>query len=139
MIVDPPFPPPYKTFEQTPDGLLVTETLANGTTRIVPADEVARMPQMAPEANRKTSGAKPVSPAGAGVPKPAVQPLAQGSDRAVMFLDVPFAEKNDAKRLGAKWDAAMRKWFVPHGVDVNRFSRWWPDTLKQEMKPFGRL
>jgi hypothetical protein len=43
---------------------------------------------------------------------------------------VPFAEKDQAKGLGARWDAARKKWYVPHGVDVNLFSRWLPDELK---------
>jgi len=136
----PPFDPPYKTFEQTPEGLHVIETLADGTTRIVPTNETSRPPRRSqpvkPRAS-STASAPPVSSGSAA--KPIVQPLAQGNDRAVMYLNVPFAEKDMAKGLGAKWDGAMRKWYMPHGVDVNLFSRWWPDTLKQEMKPFGQL
>lgn len=28
------------------------------------------------------------------------------------YLNVPFAEKDFAKRYGAKWDAAAKKWYV---------------------------
>lgn len=31
------------------------------------------------------------------------------------FLDVPFAEKDEAKRLGARWDSARRQWYAPRG------------------------
>lgn len=55
-----------------------------------------------------------------------------------MFLDVPFAEKDRVKRLGAKWDGAMRKWYIPHGVDVHLFSRWWSEALKLQIQ-FGQL
>lgn len=56
-----------------------------------------------------------------------------------MVLNVPFAEKDEAKHLGAKWDAALRKWFIPHGVDIHLFNRWWSDALKEEMKGYGHL
>lgn len=57
----------------------------------------------------------------------------------MLYLDVPFAVKDEAKRLGAKWDGALRKWYVPHGVDIHLFSNWWPKTLKQETLGLGQL
>ena len=39
-------------------------------------------------------------------------------------LSCPFAEKDQAKALGAKWDAAARVWYVEDGVDLARFGRW---------------
>lgn len=32
-------------------------------------------------------------------------------------LDVPYAEKYDAKRLGARWDPVTHCWYVPLGSD----------------------
>jgi hypothetical protein len=43
-----------------------------------------------------------------------------------VYLNVHFAEKDDAKRLGARWDPEARKWYVPAGRDVAAFSRWLP-------------
>jgi hypothetical protein len=40
------------------------------------------------------------------------------------YLHVPYAEKDAAKALGAKWDAANKKWYVPAGVDPCIFSKW---------------
>ncbi|WP_229632085.1 DUF5710 domain-containing protein [Pseudoduganella violaceinigra] len=40
------------------------------------------------------------------------------------ILNVPYAEKDEAKRLGARWDAARKKWYVPPGVSMEPFSRW---------------
>jgi len=40
------------------------------------------------------------------------------------YLNVPFAEKNDAKQLGARWDPGERAWYVPSGVDTAAFARW---------------
>ena len=45
----------------------------------------------------------------------------------VVYIDVPYREKDEAKSLGAKWDAEERKWFVPKGVELDNFERWMPD------------
>lgn len=47
-----------------------------------------------------------------------------------MQLDVPFEEKDQAKALGAKWDAQARAWFVPEGADPLPFARWFPRDLE---------
>ncbi len=44
------------------------------------------------------------------------------------ILDVPFAEKEEAKQLGAQWDPDLRKWFVPQGDDVAPFEKWLKDN-----------
>jgi hypothetical protein len=31
---------------------------------------------------------------------------------AKIYLNVPFARKDEAKQLGAKWDASKKKWYV---------------------------
>ena len=43
-------------------------------------------------------------------------------------LQVPFAEKDDAKRLGARWDGMRKVWYVPDGVESGPFGRWLPDV-----------
>lgn len=40
------------------------------------------------------------------------------------FLEVPFAEKDEAKQLGARWNPQARKWYVPAGLETSPFSRW---------------
>ena len=42
----------------------------------------------------------------------------------ITILNVPYAEKDEAKKLGAKWDSNRKKWYVPQGVDAEPFSRW---------------
>lgn len=39
-------------------------------------------------------------------------------------LDVPYHQKNDAKKLGARWDPSGKVWYVPSGVDPKPFARW---------------
>jgi hypothetical protein len=41
-------------------------------------------------------------------------------------LQVPFAEKDDAKRLGARWDPARKVWYVENKADLSPFARWLP-------------
>ncbi|MDO5652444.1 MAG: DUF5710 domain-containing protein [Moraxella sp.] len=49
-------------------------------------------------------------------------------------INVPYKEKNEAKALGAKWDKANSTWYVPKGVDLNKFDRWRDEQkLSQEV------
>ena len=41
-------------------------------------------------------------------------------------LKVPFAEKDEAKKLGARWDAARKIWYVEDKADMAVYSRWSP-------------
>ncbi len=43
-----------------------------------------------------------------------------------MNLKVPFAEKDEAKKLGARWDAARKIWYVDGKSDMAPFARWAP-------------
>ncbi|MDO8263725.1 MAG: DUF5710 domain-containing protein [Gallionella sp.] len=42
-------------------------------------------------------------------------------------LKVPFAEKDAAKALGARWDADRKIWYVKDVADLTAFMRWIPD------------
>lgn len=41
-----------------------------------------------------------------------------------IYLNVPFDEKDDAKRLGARWDAQKRSWYLLEPDDLSQFVRW---------------
>lgn len=41
-----------------------------------------------------------------------------------LYLDVPFAEKDEAKALGAWWDADKKKWYVRDKRDYHKFQKW---------------
>lgn len=41
-----------------------------------------------------------------------------------IYLNVPFAQKDEAKALGARWDAAQKKWYIPADKDIALFARW---------------
>ena len=125
MNKPPPFDPPYITITDTVNGTRVVETLADGTERAVTAQ--ANIPARAVSSRPATSARK------------AVNPVVHGNAEAILFLEVPFAQKDSVKRLGAKWDGATRKWYIPHGMDVHLFSRWWPEALKLKMQSVGQL
>jgi hypothetical protein len=44
----------------------------------------------------------------------------------VTKLNVPYAEKDEARRLGARWNAEMKTWYAPPGVLLTVFERWLP-------------
>ena len=41
-----------------------------------------------------------------------------------VFLSVPYNQKDDAKKLGAKWDKLARSWYCPPGKDLAAFQKW---------------
>lgn len=60
---------------------------------------------------------------------------------ARQYLDVPFAEKDEAKALGARWDPKARRWYAPR-ADMSELQRWAPlpevpDPLPGEDRSFG--
>ena len=42
------------------------------------------------------------------------------------YLDVPYRSKDAAKALGARFDGAVKRWYVEAGVDLVAFSAWLP-------------
>lgn len=52
---------------------------------------------------------------------------------AQLYINVPFEQSARAKGLGARWDSALRSWFVPYGKDVELFKEWWPLELRKQM------
>lgn len=41
-------------------------------------------------------------------------------------LNTPFAEKDQAKALGARWDVARKTWYIENVEDLTPFKRWIP-------------
>lgn len=58
------------------------------------------------------------------------------------WLDVPYAEKDEAKALGARWDSEARRWYAPQ-PDTAGLDRWValpdiPEVLPGEDRDFGQ-
>lgn len=43
-------------------------------------------------------------------------------------LNTPFAEKDEAKSLGARWDATRRVWYIQNIEDLTPFLKWIPES-----------
>lgn len=46
--------------------------------------------------------------------------------QAKLYLNVPYREKEDAKKIGAKWDRDVKKWYLPDNgqVDAATYQKW---------------
>ena len=42
-------------------------------------------------------------------------------------LVTPFAEKDQAKALGARWDSVRKNWYIVDIADLTPFARWITD------------
>ncbi len=51
------------------------------------------------------------------------------------FLEVQFKDKDQAKALGARWDGAAKKWYVPDGKELAPFNAWLPAALRGAVQP----
>lgn len=49
-----------------------------------------------------------------------------------IYLTTTYAERQEAKSLGARWDGDARKWFVESDSDLSPFSRWLPSDLTDQ-------
>jgi exodeoxyribonuclease VII large subunit len=43
------------------------------------------------------------------------------------YLVTAYADKDQVKTLGARWDPARRQWYVPAGRDITPFTSWLPE------------
>lgn len=122
MTDAPPFDPPYFSVERTAQGVRVIETRADGSRqeRTVPAGEAAGL------LVDISGGTSMASVTTHSIPKKGARSLS-GMPPGSTLLAVPFAEKDEAKKLGARWNAERRSWYVPPGIDISLFSRWRTD------------
>ncbi|MGX6962792.1 DUF5710 domain-containing protein [Vagococcus xieshaowenii] len=42
----------------------------------------------------------------------------------MILLNVPFSEKDEAKKLGAKWEPTLKKWCANHRNNYWKFEKW---------------
>ncbi|KPY55683.1 DUF5710 domain-containing protein [Pseudomonas amygdali] len=75
-------------------------------------------------------GFKQDDPSTWSVEEDAAQLLSDGSDGR-LYIDVPKAEKDEAKGLGARWDGSLFCWWVPTDDYTGGITRWPPKTLNR--------
>lgn len=55
-----------------------------------------------------------------------------------LFLSVPFSEKDDAKKVGARWNGAQKRWFAPKGKNVEPFLAWLDAPGRESVKQMAQ-
>jgi hypothetical protein len=50
-------------------------------------------------------------------------------------LKVPYKQKEEAKRLGARWDPARQTWYVENKDDLSPFLQWMAPHLQKAHEP----
>lgn len=53
--------------------------------------------------------------------------------KEMIKLSVPYDEKDEAKKLGAKWSSKQETWYVLDGADLQPFYNWLPKEKKVEL------
>ena len=48
------------------------------------------------------------------------------------YLVLPYSEKDQAKKVGAKWDKKEKSWYAPKGSPIDSFTRWSIATQEQK-------
>jgi hypothetical protein len=63
-------------------------------------------------------------PTSATTPSPAGEASAHPVAQADTPLNVPYADKDAVKALGARWLPDQKRWVIPAGLDLAPFSAW---------------
>ena len=53
--------------------------------------------------------------------------------KAKKYLDVKYTDRELAKRLGARWDPSVQRWYCPAGSPLASIFKWRAETV--EAKP----
>ncbi|SFK98089.1 Antirestriction protein ArdC [Nitrosomonas aestuarii] len=64
---------------------------------------------------------------------PRKQDLLAGSTR--QYLAVPYADKDQAKAAGARWDKTAKAWYVGEHADIRALQRWFPENVARQQQP----
>lgn len=67
--------------------------------------------------------------------------LVENGEKAMerTWLNVPYAEKNQAKAQGARWDREARSWYAPEGTDLGGLKKWIEKPAIQQEGPAVEL
>lgn len=50
------------------------------------------------------------------------------------YLNVPYEQKDAARKLGARWDGIRKQWYVENVENIGGFMRWMPAHLLGPVK-----
>ena len=82
--------------------------------------------QQAPEGRTRQATPAEIKPAAAPVQDraQAVPEAKAEAQPGKVYIAVSYAEKDEAKALGAKWDRKAKSWYVAEGTDMTPFEKW---------------
>lgn len=58
---------------------------------------------------------------------------------AKKYLDVAYKDRDMAKRLGARWDPSVKRWYCPAGSDLARIFAWRKPAVTTRVDPHMHL
>jgi hypothetical protein len=93
------------------------EALRAAMTKAAPKIPVVSMPNAPAASSSRTRHPPASSGAKKRMPEPPRGTPVKG-EVGRTNLKVPFADKDKAKALGAKWDPAQKSWYAPPGTDL---------------------
>ncbi|MGD9825029.1 zincin-like metallopeptidase domain-containing protein, partial [Desulfobacter sp.] len=74
-----------------------------------------------------------VTPAPEGAVATAIYSRTVKPEAEKTYINVPYAEKDEAKGLGAKWDKEQKSWFIAAGADQSLFEKWMKPQENKEI------
>lgn len=86
-------------------------------------------------AQRETGDVPAVKVAAAAPVAAAVVVPAPESASPRVYLAVPYAERLEARRAGAEWDASAKSWYVASTAQAEKLQKWKVDSTKAEQMP----
>lgn len=49
------------------------------------------------------------------------------------YINCSYAEKDEAKKLGARWDPTQKKWYYVNEADKTKFEKWIPKEINKDI------
>lgn len=47
------------------------------------------------------------------------------------YLENTYNDREELKKRGCRYNRNLKKWYVPDEIDYDKFTKWWPESLKQ--------
>ena len=60
------------------------------------------------------------------------------------LLNCPYKDRLECKSFGGKWDTKKTTWYVPAGIDILKFTKWWkiqdhPELYQELLANYSKL
>lgn len=55
-----------------------------------------------------------------------------------LFIDCPYEEKDEAKKLGAKWDGVKKRWYASDEETFGKLEKWHNKRTGPREKPYQK-